>query len=186
MSVHWRFYPRVCWGNRRQREHWLVAAASFLLPSMLSRSELSPHIKLLNGFQYKHFFADLLLLLFLCFGISHRSGLALFLPFFCHLKLNEHSNRFFFLGKKHLDFCQTCIIIFHHPNANVIWFYLPSSPSLLLSFLLSSFEFGWLFIVCACECLDHQISSRTLNTSIMMQSEYTTDTHTAIFLCKIS
>lgn len=95
MSVHWRFYPRVCWGNRRQREHWLVAAASFLLPSMLSRSELSPHIKLLNGFQYKHFFADLLLLLFLCFGISHRSGLALFLPFFCHLKLNEHSNHFF-------------------------------------------------------------------------------------------
>lgn len=98
------FAPRR--GGGRKDERAFADVASFLLPSMLSRSELSLYIKLLNGFQYRHFF---------CFFSISASQMACVI-FFCHLKLNEHKNIFFlfFRGKKSILTFVKQAYIFHH------------------------------------------------------------------------
>lgn len=168
---------RVCAGEigeRRSVGSWLLLLL-FLLPSMLSRSELSLHIKLLNGFQNKPFLLICFFFFLFCGVLASQLACVISSFFAISNWMNtKHSNRFFFLGKKHLDFCQACIIIYSIIRMRMSYDFISRRRHrCYCRFRCHHLNMvGFLLSFHVCECLDHQMSR-----SIMMQSEYDTHTH---------
>lgn len=152
-SIYWRLYWCLC-----ARERALACCCCRLFFCYL-RCFLGLNFLCISNYLMDfniHFFADPLLLL----QFGHRRCHALF---FCHFKLIEHKT-FLFLVKSILTVVKHAYIFHIKCACHMILSPVVAIVVVIVVIIIIQIRFGFIWFSASdnvCECLDHQISSRT-------------------------